>query len=287
MLGDLLNLAVVAFAVTSMFAVGTTYTARQILGPLRRARLVVLGLLANFLLVPAWAVLVTWLLQLDEPFRVGILLVAAAAGAPILVRLVATADGDVAFASSLLVLLVPATVLYMPLAVPLIAPDAEISALAIATPLTTTILLPLAAGMIALATLPALAARLRPALGAVSTVALVAMLVFTVAANTDGLLDVIGERAILATLALLAGAFAIGFALGAPDRHKGEIALTTAQRNIAAATVVATQAIGDPDTIVTVVLTSTVSIVVLFPLAARMKGRSGAVATGAPGMGAG
>ncbi len=280
MLADLLDIAVVLFAVTSMLSVGLTYTLRQIVGPLRRARLVALGLLANFVLVPAWGLLVTWLLQLDEPYRVGILLVAAAAGAPFLVKLVAMADGDVAFASSLLVLLLPATVLYMPLVVPLIADEADVDALAIATPLVLTTLFPLAVGVVVLAALPPLAERVRRVLGPVSTVALVAVLVLTVAANAGGLVDVVGERAILAAFLLFVGAFVIGFALGAPDHERDEIALATAQRNIAAATVVATQTIGEPDTIVTVVVASTVSIVVLFPIAGQLKrfGRAAAEA---------
>ncbi len=89
MLSDLLDIAVVIFAVTSMFSVGVTYTLRQIVGPLRHPRLVALSLVANFVLVPAWALFLTSLLQVDEPYKVGILLVASAAGAPLLVKLVA------------------------------------------------------------------------------------------------------------------------------------------------------------------------------------------------------
>jgi BASS family bile acid:Na+ symporter len=278
MLADLLNLSVVVFAVASMLSVGLTYTLRQIVGPLREVRLVALGLVVNFALVPAWAVVVTWLLQLDEPYRVGILLVSAAAGAPFLVKLVAMADGDVALAGSLLVLLLPVTVLYMPVVVPLIAADVDVSALAIATPLVLTNLLPLAVGIVVLAVLPSVAVRVRAALGPVSTVALVALVVLTVATYAGDLIDVLGRRAIVAALLLIAGAFVLGFALGAPDHHKDELGLATAQRNVAAATVVATQAIGDPDTIVTVVVASTVSMAVLFPLTTQLRKRFGETA---------
>ncbi len=183
MLTDLLDIAVIVFAVSSMFSVGVSYTVRQIVGPLRHVRLIMLGLLANFVAVPAWALLVTWLVQLDEPYRVGILLVSTAAGAPFLVKLVTLSDGDVAFAGSMLVLLLPVTVLYMPIVVPMIASDAEVDALTIAAPLVITNLLPLAVGMAVLAVIPAVAGRLRPLLGPVSTVALVGVFVLTVAAN--------------------------------------------------------------------------------------------------------
>lgn len=98
------------------------------------------------------------------------------------------------------------------------------------------------------------------------------------AANADDLLDVFGQRAIIAALLLIVGAFVIGFALGVPDHHKDEIGLATAQRNVAAATVLATQTIGDPDTVVTVVVTSTISMVVLFPLTTQLKKRYGRTA---------
>jgi len=50
-------------------------------------------------------------------------------------------------------------------------------------------------------------------------------------------------------LLVMAGAFAAGYLLGGSDPAEGEvIALGTTQRNIAAATVVATQSFGDPRT---------------------------------------
>lgn len=281
MLADLLNVAVMGFAVSSMALVGLTYTLSEVLGPLRSVRLIVLGLAANFVLVPAWAVLVTNLLAVDDPYQIGILLVASAAGAPFLVKLVVAADGDLAYAASLLVLLLPATVLYMPLVVPWIAPDADVDAGAIAMPLVLTNLVPIAAGMVVLGLWPAVAKALRPVLGPLSTVLLVALLVLTVSANGEELLDVVGQRAIIAAFLVIVGAFVIGFVLGAPDEHKDEIGLATAQRNIAAATVVATQAIGDARTVVTVVVASTVSMAILFPLTVPLRKHFGQTARAA------
>lgn len=52
------------------------------------------------------------------------------------------------------------------------------------------------------------------------------------------------------------------------------LGLGTSQRNIAAAMVVATQAVGDPDTVTMVVVTSLIAFVVLFPVAGMMRKRS-------------
>lgn len=279
MLADLLSIAVLVFAVSSMFSVGLSYPMREILGPLRNLRLVAFALLANFVAVPLWALVITRVLSLGAPYEVGILIVASAAGAPMLVKLVQMSDGDVAFAGSLLVLLLPVTVIYMPLVVPLIAPDAEVEVWAIARPLLLSNLLPLGIGVAVLATLPRLARRLRPLLGPLTTVSLVGVVALTVLADADELLDIVGERVIIAAFLLICGAFLVGFALGVPDQHRAEIGLGTAQRNIAAATVVATQTIGDPDTVVTVVVTSIVAMAVLFPLTTQLKKHFGETAT--------
>ena len=162
MVTGLLDLAVIVFAVTSMFAAGMSSTLRQIVGPLRNLRLVVLSVAANFVFVPAWGWLLTSLLQHGEPYKIGILLVSTAAGAPFLVKLVARSDGDVPFAGSLLVLLLPLTVLYMPLVVPLISSDAQVDALHIALPLLLTNLLPLGLGAVVFTVIPAVARRVRP-----------------------------------------------------------------------------------------------------------------------------
>lgn len=51
------------------------------------------------------------------------------------------------------------------------------------------------------------------------------------------------------------------------------LGLGTAQRNIAAATVVATQSIGDPRTVVMVVIASLVGFAILFPIARLLRKR--------------
>ena len=54
--------AVLFFVVTTMLAMGLSLTVSQILAPLRQARLVVLALVANFVLVPLLAFVLTRLI---------------------------------------------------------------------------------------------------------------------------------------------------------------------------------------------------------------------------------
>ena len=270
----LLNIATLVFAVSSMLSVGFSYTVRQIIAPLRKARLVIGALVANFVLVPLLAYAITRLLSFGEQRELGLLLVASAAGAPFVIKLAQLAGADLAIAAGVLVLLIVVSIGYMPLVVPLIVPDADVNALDIARPLVLTMLLPLVIGLIADHFVPTWTERLLPPLGILTNIALVALLVSTVLSNLEPILDVFGTGAILAAVLFIVGAFALGYLFGITGRGtREEMALATAQRNIAAATVVATQSIGEVDTIVMVVVTSTVTMVILFPAAAALRKR--------------
>jgi BASS family bile acid:Na+ symporter len=273
---SLVNIAVLVFSVTSMLSVGFSYTLREIVEPLRNTRGVLLALAANFALVPLLAYGVTRLLSLEAPVAIGLLLAATAAGAPFLIKLTQIAEADLAFASGLLVLLLVVTIVYMPIVVPLIAPAAAVSASAIAMPLVLTMLLPLGIGLLVDAWFEPLTERLLPILNKVSSAALVVLLASTVLANYTSLLSAFGTGAILAALLVIAGAFATGHVLlGRSDpARRNVVALGTAQRNIAAATVVATQSFGDPRTLVMVIITSIVSMALLFPIARIMGKRT-------------
>jgi BASS family bile acid:Na+ symporter len=81
------SVALLAFVLSSMLAMGLGLTVSQIIAPLRNARLVVLSLLVNFVLMPLGAVALAALLRLDQPLGVGLLLLGSAAGAPFLPKL--------------------------------------------------------------------------------------------------------------------------------------------------------------------------------------------------------
>ena len=64
---------------------------------------------------------------------IGLMLLATAAGAPFLPKLVQLAKGDVAFGVGLMVLLMVATVAYVPIVLPLLLPSISINPLDIAS----------------------------------------------------------------------------------------------------------------------------------------------------------
>jgi BASS family bile acid:Na+ symporter len=151
MLMDLLNKAVtvamLSFVVSSMLAMGSGLTIRQIIEPLRDARLVLLALLANFVLMPLGALALAKVLWLDDPFAVGLLVLGCAAGAPFLPKLAELAKGNLAFSVGAMVLLMVVTVGYLPVVMPLLLPGVTVDPWNIARSLILLMLLPLAAGL--------------------------------------------------------------------------------------------------------------------------------------------
>ncbi len=268
------SLSILVFAISSMFSAGLSFTFRDIVAPLRKPDRVLRAIVANFVLVPLLAAAIARALSLDAAQSIGLILVGSAAGAPFLIKLTAAAAGDVALSTSLLVLLVPLTVVLMPIVVPLLAPEAAVSAAAIAVPLAATLLLPLAIGLVMSQWTPRWARLLQPSARTVSTITLVALLVLTIVVNARHVAAVVASRAVVAVLLLLAGSFAIGYAIARPQRERRIVlGLGTAQRNIAAATVVAVEDIKDSDTLVLVVVASVIDLAVLIPFARWLRRR--------------
>lgn len=261
------SIAMLSFVLSSMLAMGLGLTVSQIIAPLRNARLVVLSLLVNFVLMPLGAVALAALLRLDQPLGVGLLLLGLAAGAPFLPKLAQIARGNLAFAVGLMVLLMVVTVGYLPLVLPLLLPGVSVNPAKIARSLFLLMLLPLAGALAVKARFAKVAERAKPLLDRLSNLSLILLVLLITAGNVNNVLAVFGTRGILAGLVFIAIGFAIGWLLGGPDRNTRRVlALGTAQRNIAAALVVGSQSFSDPKVVVMVVVVAIVSLLILMPL---------------------
>src|SRR5260370_21574142 len=105
-------------------------------------------------------------------------------------------------------------------------------------------------------------------MGEASNIALLLGLVFSLLANLQELIGVIGTGGILATLILIAGGVVVGFLLGGPGGDtRSVLGLGTGQRNISAALLIATASFTDPQVLAMVLVGSTVGLFILLPLA--------------------
>ena len=84
---------------------GVESTVAQILDPLKNARLVILALIANFILVPILAFAILQVISLEEGLATMLILMATAAGAPFLPKLGQAAKGNLPYSVGLMVLL--------------------------------------------------------------------------------------------------------------------------------------------------------------------------------------
>jgi BASS family bile acid:Na+ symporter len=273
-----LTLSIDIFAVSSMLMVGLRYTIGDLARPLRDIKGVVIALATNFVLVPLLAMLLLRLFRLDTPYATGMIIVASAGGAPLLVKLAMNAKADVAFSASLIVLLLVGTIVAMPIIISPLDAGTRVSAWAIARPLLVTMLLPLAVGFILRPLLPRLAERAVPVLGTILTITLWALVALSLFLNRSAVVDIFGRGAIIASLLFMALAFALGYLTGGIDKsEKVVLAFGASQRNFAAAIVVARQAFDDPRVLVMTVVISILSML-LIPLSGflgRRKDRTG------------
>jgi len=273
-LAQVANVAIIVFAVSSMLSVGLAYRVSVIVGPLREARAVFRALVANFVLVPLLAVLIEHIIPLDPSLGLGLFLLAGSAGAPFLIKLASAARSDLALSATLLVLLVPVTVVFSPFYVPLAMAHpslrslsyARSSILAIGLPLLSTLMLPILLGLVVKAVAPGWARRIVPIGGRVATVALVVVVVFIFGANFHDLIRMLKTGAVFAGILLIAGAFVMGYLLSRRERS-AVLGLGTAQRNVAAAMVIASRDFNDPDILVMVTASVFVGLLLLFSIA--------------------
>jgi BASS family bile acid:Na+ symporter len=275
-LSTLSNLFTLAFVITSMLSMGLSLTIPQIMAPLKNTRLVIMALVANFILVPVVAYIVTLVIPLEEANKIGLILNGTAAGAPFLPKLAQIAKANVPFAVGMMTLLVVATVIFLPIVLPFLLPGVQVDAFGIATQLFMEMLVPLAIGLFIKARYEETAAGMQPHMAQISNLCLALLLVLMLGLNISKVLDLFGSGAILAVLILEVVAVAGGYFLGGPGTDtKRVLALGTGQRNMAASFAIATANFASqPDFLVFLAAAGLVGMIIVMPVAAEFGKRS-------------
>ncbi len=285
LLRELSQLVTPAFAISTMLGMGMGLTVAQVATPLRNVRFVAAALGLNFIVVPAAAWLIGTMLGLDQDLRIGLTLVASVAGAPMIPKLVTIAGGDGASAVALVTLLVVATVVVAPLALPVLLPGVRVDPGAIAFALAWQMLLPLGVGIFIRERYPAEAAGYRDEVASISNITLVLVFVTSAGQNLPGLLGLFGSGGIVATVLLVGVALAGGYLLAIPAGvERRLLSLGAGQRNVAAAFIIATGSFADRPTVLAFIAAAgVIMMVMLFPLAGEWSKRPSRLAAEASG----
>lgn len=269
------------FVVGGMAAMGLGLTISRIATPLRDVRMVLLLLLVNFVVVPAAAIAAARLLPMEQDAATAVVLVGCLAGAPFLPKLAQLAKADVALAVGSMVLLMVVTVGYAPIVVPLVIPGVTVDPLAVAQSLVLFMLIPLGIGLLIRSRLPELADSWVGPVGQASSVGMLLGITSALLVSWQDVVGAIGTWIFVGVAIVLVAALASGWlaGVGRPG-DRVLLGLATAQRNIAAAILVATTIGGD--VVVLTLVGALVLPIVLIVLAGAIGKRVDAPAAASP-----
>jgi len=285
LLMPMLKIALVIFMAGNLLDMGLRLNPRDAVAGLRDARFVAYTLAWGFVLGPALAYAITLVLPLAPPYAMGLILMGMAPCAPFVPMLAGKAKGDLGYTAAFMLLTAVGTVLFMPVAVPLMVQGLTVSAWAIAKPLLVVIFIPLAVGMLVLWKSPASASRIQPWVKKITGLATIATGVLCVVVYGKGLLSVPGSFALLAQLVFffVMTAFSYWLAFGLRQDRKIVLSIGMATRNLGAA-LAPLFSVADMDQRAIVMVVLALPIMVVFALLAA-KWFGPAASTGVDGAG--
>jgi bile acid:Na+ symporter, BASS family len=237
MLEKLLGVTIAIFMAGSLLEMGLKLDLKKAAVALGDVRFMLMALLWSFGIGPALAVLLARALPLAEPYALGLIVLGLAPCAPFVPLLSGRAGGDLNYVAAYLLLASLGTLIVMPVAIPVLAPQLSADALTIAKPLVFFIALPLVIGVCVRLFASPLADQSHPIVKKATAVDIVIMLGIVVVLYWRDFLSAVGSYAIAAQMlyyGLLAfGAYGLGF--GLPHEKKAALVLGLCTRNVGAA----------------------------------------------------
>lgn len=265
-LAVLVKLLTLAGLIAVMLSMGLKVQFEEVAASARQARRVALGLVANFVLVPAVTVGLLRVFDPDPMVAAGFLILAVCPGAPVAPPFVTVARGDVPAAIGLMVILAGLSALLSPALLGVLlgqflpAGDLHIDYLAIVRTLLVGQMLPLALGLGIHHRAPKLSERLARPVGVVANCLLLAVVALVLLKEHE-MLATIRLRGWAGMLMLLAASLVVGWLCGGPGRAtRVALALTTGVRNAAVGLVIVSNNFADTPAVTAVVAYSLVSI---------------------------
>jgi len=233
----LLQVSLLIFMVGNLLDMGLRLNLKEAVNGLKNIRFVSLSLVWGFVLCPALAVLLTKIIPLEEPYAIGMIMLGMTPCAPFLPMMVTRAKGDLSYAAAFMVLAMIVTVIYMPLAVPLMAKGLTADAWTIAKPLLFYLIVPLLIAIFLKRKWAPFALMIQPIISKITLIDTIIMLVLCVIVYGKGFVNAAGSYAfgtqILFFFFVTVGSY--WFSFGLPQNQKSVLSLGMATRNIGAA----------------------------------------------------
>jgi BASS family bile acid:Na+ symporter len=230
------KISLVIFMASSLLDMGMRLNLPDAFKGLRDVRFVAYTLIWSFVICPALAYVITLVVPMERPYAIGMLLLGMAPCAPFVPMLAEKAKGDLGYIAAFMLLTAVGTVVFMPVAVPLLVKGLSASPWSIAKPLLVVVMLPMAIGVILRLKREAAAAKLQPVVKKLAGLAGLVFVVVLLLIYGKGLLGLAGELAVLSEFLffglLCAGTYWLGF--GMPHEQKIVLSVGVTTRNIGA-----------------------------------------------------
>ncbi len=253
-----------------MLSMGLKVRIEDVAASIRNPRLVVAGILANYVLVPAVTIALLYLFGADVMVSVGFLILAVCPGAPVGPPFTATAKGDTTYATGQTVMLAGLSALLSPVLLGVLLPrllpagELHIDFATIVGTLLVSQMLPLGIGLGIHHFTPKLAGKFANPLGLIANVLLVGAVVLMLVSEYESLAE-IRPLAWIGMLLLVSASLSIGWFCGGPSRAtRKALAVTTASRNAAVALVIVSGNFAETAAVTATIAFALVSILATF-----------------------
>jgi len=263
-----LNPITIIFLASTMLACGLSLTVRQIFAPFRNVRLAIAAALLNFLVVPFIAIAASRLWGLEESLRYALVLLSMTAAAEVTPKLTSSAKGDMGLSVGFLALSLGVAVVYLPMMLSVLLPDAHVDTGRLLVKLSLTLALPMILGLFVKARWNTFADRLVHYVHKISSVSMLLLVASLAILYFGDFLQLLGSGSIGAAVIFIVVSFIAGYLLGWPERgDRVAFGFAAAARNVGMAVMVASGTFADrPQVVVMIILTVVLTLIVLLPL---------------------
>jgi BASS family bile acid:Na+ symporter len=174
---------------------------------------------------------------MEEPYKIGLILIGMTPCAPFLPMLANKAKGDLGATAALMLLTAVVTIIFVPLAVPLMAKGLTVSAWTIAQPLLIFVLLPLVVGMVTRRASLVVTRRMQPFVKRTTGIFTIVVVVLCGIVYGKGLLGLPGSLAIVSQVIFFFIMATVTYWFGFGLKHEEKIVLSLGMttRNLGAA----------------------------------------------------
>jgi len=275
---DAFSIVAVFYSAANLGSMGLELNLRETIKSWRSVRVLGLTLGWSWLVAPAFAVLLTKILPMAEPYAIGLLIFSLAPTAPALPLFIRKARADMSLAAAIMPLAVVSTVVLMPLMAPLLIPGLTLSSWAIGKPLLLSVLLPLVIGVVIKVYAARVADKIFPAVKKIAGISTLLLFGFVVFLHWRELLSALGSFGIAAQVLFILGmalvSYNFGFGLNQAQRSAMALAICTRNGSAMLVAITAFPSL-DPNLLAMILLAVPVPLVVWLLLSRFLGSRAG------------